>query len=659
MLKKAMDIVDTYAWVQTCSRKLVECFVDNAYRYKYAWILKLRCKGETAFLKVEPGQRIHLSRAVPEAKEVDKFSQYLRAHVRDGKVVEVSMPWWERVVVLEVAKGSQRTRHYIELVPRGLWVVAGLDNRVLYASRFEEFKDRAIKPGLEYKPPPPRGLPPTSSEELLKAIQQGRDLVRAIVSGWGLPGYIAEELLLRSGLYEEKNRKPGELPRSSIEAIVSEYSRLVKEALEGKGYLVYGSSGLELYTPYRPRLFEEVYDRQVQRIEFFEEALDKYFTELEAQEEALARARELEKELEAWKKRISEQEAAVEEYKRELEALTRQLSTIYENYSYIESLLECARKAHDEEGWDAVKSCGVVGYDERNGLVFIEVAGEKLAFSIRESLATQVVKLEKQKGELEKKLSKAIQVLEELKSKSLEVEKELAVKVYSKPSPRFWYERYRWTITRNGFLVIAGRDASQNEVVVKKYLGESNVFLHADVHGAPATVLLKQSRELGQGDIEDAAVIAACYSRAWKAGFSYVDVYWVRGSQVSKSPPSGEYLAKGAFMVYGERNYLRVPLVLGIGLRLFCDEVYGEYYKVYVGSPEVVKSTSVAYVLIVPGSEDPSKASLEISKLLSELALRKAGVRIKVSASAVQELLPGSLRVIESGVGNGRTSCEE
>ncbi|MCC6024982.1 MAG: NFACT RNA binding domain-containing protein, partial [Desulfurococcaceae archaeon] len=229
----------------------------------------------------------------------------------------------------------------------------------------------------------------------------------------------------------------------------------------------------------------------------------------------------------------------------------------------------------------------------------------------------------------------------------------------SRPSPRFWFEKFRWTITRNGFLVIAGKDASQNEVVVRRYLEDRDIFLHADVHGAPATVLLvRGDRSPALEDILDAAVIAACYSKAWKTGFSYIDVYWVYGSQVSKTPPSGEYLTKGAFMVYGERRYLRVPLVLGVGLRLFCDEVYGDYVKVFAGSPEVVKESSISYALVVPGDLSVNGAKREVTRILVEEAKKRTGVLYANIEESVESVLPGPLRVIEWGPGRGPCKCE-
>ncbi|MGC8982206.1 MAG: ribosome rescue protein RqcH [Desulfurococcaceae archaeon] len=660
MLKKAMDIIDIYAWVTAYSSQLRDCFVENAYRYKYAWLLKLRCKSGARLLKVEPGQRLHFSRTEPLSKEVDKLAQYLRAHVRGGRIVEASMPWWERVVLIETTKSGKKLRHYIEIVPRGLWVVADTENKILYASRFEEFRDRVVRIGATYAPPPARGVKPVETEALITALLSGRDLVRGIVAGWGLPGYVAEEVLLRAGLYELKNAKPDTIQQSGLEALVEAYRELLREAAAGRGFLVYGGSGLELYTPYRPRLFSEVYEWEVREASSLEEAIDVYFSELEAFLEEQERIREAEKRREAWRKRVEEQEKAVAEYRQKLEELSKRLSIIYENYAVLEEKIECARRVRAERGWQAVGSfCGIDSYDEKKGLLVVRVGETDLVFSIRADFKTQVIELERERGDVEKKLRKALEVLEELKAKSAEVEREASTRTYAKPAPRFWYEKFRWSITRNGLLVIAGRDAPQNELLVKKYLRDDDLFFHADVHGAPATILLRHGGKYSEEDLWDAAVIAACYSRAWKAGVGYVEVYWVYGKQVSKTPPSGEYLARGAFMIYGERSYIKVPLRLGIGLRYFCDEVYGGYVKVYVGSPEAVKQSSLSYAVVAPGDTKPEDAAEELAKLLAEHAFSKTGVHYVVAPQSLYGLLPGSLKILEHGPGLGADRCEQ
>ncbi len=169
---------------------------------------------------------------------------------------------------------------------------------------------------------------------------------------------------------------------------------------------------------------------------------------------------------------------------------------------------------------------------------------------------------------------------------------------------RDWYERFRWAFTRNGLLVIAGRDARTNEIIVRKYLDDKDLFFHADVVGAPATVL-KGGIDATEDDIFDAAVIAASYSRAWKAGWPTVDVFYVPPDQASLAPPSGEYRPKGGVMVYGEKRWVRkVPLQLYFGYDSERDRVFA--------SPFPAEGS----VAIVPGDTDKSEVARRILAIL-------------------------------------------
>jgi len=46
----------------------------------------------------------------------------------------------------------------------------------------------------------------------------------------------------------------------------------------------------------------------------------------------------------------------------------------------------------------------------------------------------------------------------------------------------YWFEKFHWFISTENFLVIAGRDAQQNEMIVKKYLDvHTDIYVHAGV----------------------------------------------------------------------------------------------------------------------------------------------------------------------------------
>jgi predicted ribosome quality control (RQC) complex YloA/Tae2 family protein len=119
-----------------------------------------------------------------------------------------------------------------------------------------------------------------------------------------------------------------------------------------------------------------------------------------------------------------------------------------------------------------------------------------------------------------------------------------------------WYEKFHWFFTSGGLLAIGGRDAKSNEVVVKKHMEPKDLFFHADVVGASA-VILKNGQSASEQDLKETAQFAACYSRAWASSTEAVDVYAVKPDQVKTAAKAGEYLAKGAFVMIGERQWFR------------------------------------------------------------------------------------------------------
>ncbi|WP_243679697.1 NFACT RNA binding domain-containing protein [Vulcanisaeta souniana] len=207
---------------------------------------------------------------------------------------------------------------------------------------------------------------------------------------------------------------------------------------------------------------------------------------------------------------------------------------------------------------------------------------------------------------------------------------------------REWFERFRWFVTSGGRLVIAGRDATQNEVIVRHYLRPWDVFVHADIPGAAAVVirLAGPSDVASDDDVYEAAQYAVSYSRAWVMGLSVLDVFYVRGEQVTKKAPSGEYLGKGSFMIYGTRGgWVRnVELGLGIGVRVdHLDDV--SLLRLITAPPRVIGSLVNYYAVLRPGG---SRDRVELSKeIYNAFRARVPGFVKVINLSNVVDAVPG------------------
>jgi len=133
---------------------------------------------------------------------------------------------------------------------------------------------------------------------------------------------------------------------------------------------------------------------------------------------------------------------------------------------------------------------------------------------------------------------------------------------------------------------------------VKRYLEKHDIYLHSDIHGAPSVVIKKGDLEgdIPESTIQEAGYLAASFSSAWSKGYASQDVYWVHPDQVSKTPQSGEFVARGAFIIRGTRNYLRgIPLKIAVGI------VDYEGERIMAGPVDAVSKYTDNYVILKPG----------------------------------------------------------
>lgn len=184
------------------------------------------------------------------------------------------------------------------------------------------------------------------------------------------------------------------------------------------------------------------------------------------------------------------------------------------------------------------------------------------------------------------KQEKTLQAAEKaLKSAERKIEQDLksvqqVAPAITKMRKPYWFEKFIWFISSENYLVVGGRDAGQNEILVRRYLKKGDIYVHADLHGA-ASVIVKNVASPGDSDapveispttLHQAGTMSVCQSRAWDAKI-VTSAWWVYDHQVSKTAPSGEYLSTGSFMIRGKKNFLPpVQLVYGFGVLFKVDE---------------------------------------------------------------------------------------
>ncbi len=650
-MKNSMSIVDVYAWVGRTGKLIEKCYINNIYHSNVNTIVfKLYCKhlSYNPLLIMEAGRRIHLTKyTMPKERKITSLCSALRKHLRRLIIESVELIGWERIVKITIASPKRKYRLYVELLPRGVIVLTDENNVILHTTKTLELKDRVISRGKEYKPPPSLSVNPLKAnvEEVSKAILKGKDVIRGLVRGLGLPSELAEETCFRMKI--DKHSPPKEIPFSTYEKIVRIIREIVDEAKEGLGYVVSKNTELVTVLPFKPTYLAEEYSLKM--FSDFNEALDLFFTEKAKREAATKVAKAKEREIKKLEHSLEKAKELKEKYSREAVNLKQAGSLILKNIDPINKIIECfRRRVVRRKGEEAIKICSmevkepgirILGFSRKEGIVEVEVEGKAVKVSIRKSAYENASKCFEKARELQRKASKIEEKIGELREKIEKLEREVEyakVEEKAKVRKKEWYEKYHWII-KGEYLIIGGRNAEQNESIVKKYLEANDIFIHAEIHGAPA-VIIKSKGPAPEDVIREAALIAAAYSRAWKEGLGAVDVYWVWGKQVSKKPPPGEYLPKGAFMIYGKRNYIRnVPLVLALGV-----EKVNESLRIIVGSEEHVKKKALAYVVLKPGRFSSHKLADEIKNIFTKKAPKELEPLFKtISIEEIALRIPG------------------
>jgi hypothetical protein len=181
-------------------------------------------------------------------------------------------------------------------------------------------------------------------------------------------------------------------------------------------------------------------------------------------------------------------------------------------------------------------------------------------------------------------------------------------------------------------LVVAGKNAEQNELLLKSHAEPEEWCFHADIKGAAFTVIKSEGKETSDQTKREAAEFAAANSKAWTKGLGSVHVFSVLRKNLSKTPPAGMSLPKGAFMVSGQRVWYRnIPLRMAIAAN--------ENGEITAGPESSLKKAYT--VILVPGTKKASDLSREIkSELLRIAKPRDLPVLQKLSLEEIARHVP-------------------
>jgi predicted ribosome quality control (RQC) complex YloA/Tae2 family protein len=202
---------------------------------------------------------------------------------------------------------------------------------------------------------------------------------------------------------------------------------------------------------------------------------------------------------------------------------------------------------------------------------------------------------------------------------------------------REWFQKFHNFTTTDGNIVIAGRDAQQNDMLFAKYFEPQDLFFHADVHGASA-LIVKKGKTASEKSLKEAAQFAACYSSSWKGNLHVCDIFYTDKEHVEKYS-HGEYVPKGGFMIRGEKKWFKnMELKLVIALERINNVeklvVVPANYD-FLHSPRAF----IHKITIQPGEKEKKEVAKQIISIL------KAD-QIELALDQLMQMLPGNSEIV-------------
>ena len=638
-MKKEMSSFDVRSVVNEMSA-LKGAHMDKIFQWGNNVLLRMNVQGQgkkDVFFK--DSRWLYMPERKPETPQnPQSFATFLRKYLDNALIGDTYQAGFDRVVIMEVFKTERDYKLIFEMFGGGN-VLLVLDGKIMNCLVHKTMRDRSVRPGEDYVMPRRRFDPTSSPREEFTEIMKAStsDAVRTLATGANLGGQYAEEVCAVSDV--PKNTPIPELDDERMNRLYDSMKEIVDVMMSGNGSVLYrDDKGIVDISPVELSIYNGL---QAERFDTMSKAIDSLIQETDEE-----KAEEyVDPEIVKLQKRVAKQRETVEQYREEADELKAKADAVYAEYQRIDELLKVLNEQSKKLTWEklkegAMKISFVDSIDPSKNIVVASISDRKVPLDYTKGIDANASDLYQKGKEINDKakraddaLKESMELLEKKEAGFAKTKAAMANRV--QPTKQFWFERYKWFITPSGRLVIAGKDAHTNDNIVKKHLKDEDVYAHADLHGAPSTIL-KKGRDAPEQDLREACLYALAQSKGWVAALSDGSAYWVFTDQVSKTPQAGEFVPRGAFIIRGKRNYeYHLSMELAVG-----EIMYENTRKVMCAPLESMKAMSNKYFVIHPGRGKAGKTSALMAKELQVPEEEVSRILPPGDAEIVQKVWP-------------------
>jgi len=613
---------------------------------KNSILLKLHHPTESDINLIVSTKGIWITSKKYKQMEENQLLSILSREIERAKINSVSQPGSERIFFLHfINKDNKERKLVIEIFGKGNIILCDESMKILWILNPVEVRHRILKTGLEYVLPPNRGedVFQVTLEGMKKSRQtqpENTDLVRWLSKCTSLPRKYVEEILLHSGI---STKYANNLSDNDVQIIYDNTKEITSKVINETNHepsIIVDKLGLAIDAS--PIVMSG--DSNAKKVESYMDGIDQVLSN-----EIISIGRSLK--TEETDRKILELEHDLEEQNR---AKTQVITRSQNLRRVAHELMNLSSMGIVDMNDSAVRSL-LENNDSNivmeNGITYLNIENERIKFesSIPKSsslLFSRAKELERGAINIDKASEELRLRVEKLQNQTQKIHEKIQ---FSKLESKQWYERYRWFVTSDGYLVIGGRDASSNSAIIRKYMTENDIIFHAEIHGSPFFLVknVNNQEKQNSGYVEETAQATISFSRAWKDGLSSGDAYWVFPNQVKKGAPTGQFLPKGSFVIEGKRNFCRgIELKLSIGLVQIEKK-----YSIVCGPLNAVRKRSLVFASLLPGGTDQmnlaKRVKSEFVRAISEFDQSLAEFCKKISLDEFIRMLPPGQSKIE------------
>ena len=591
----------------------------------------------TKTLVFGPGKFFVTSYSLKHRDTPTSFCMFMRKRLKSSRIVSLEQHGFERIIVL-------RTDLYnivFEIFSTGNIIVTDKEDKIISLLETHRWKDRTLRRNETYVAPPSVVNAKDLTEPVLYSLlgKTDKKIVPFLAREISFGGKYAEEI---AGIGKiDKDRLSKDLSKAEVKLLFKSIVRFLNPKKITPYFVV--EDGKKVDLSYLK--LERHKDSEKVKTKTFDEAVDECFIagmelELEKSESSVDKKR-----ISSLEKRLDIQRGSMKHLEQLIEENRKKGDMIYENFQKLDDLRKLIEISAQSSSWSKAKAIAesnmkdrtviLESLDVKDKIAKVSVDGYKINILIEETLSksaeiyykkskTQKAKLPGLKLAIENTLKSIDRKDSEKKTRQVITKKESIEKK--------WYEKFRNFESSEGFLCIGGKDATSNEIVVKKHTEKGDIVFHADIPGSPFMVIKAQGKGVGDATIEEAAQFTAVHSKAWKANAGVIDVYWVKPEQVTKEAPSGEYVQKGAFMIYGKKNVMRAELKIAVCM---IDGI------IVSGPVSAIKKKTNKFIIVHPGyTRAKDLAKLMKTEMFRKLNKSEQDILRKMTIDKFQACIP-------------------